>query len=94
MTSILGYTDILSAELGPAGTPGGAETIRRNGDHLVSIINDILDLSKIEAGKMQVERIPCPRAVLTDVVSLMRVARAARASPWFWNTPGLSRKPY
>lgn len=76
MTSILGYTDLM---LEPGATEEErldyAKTIRRNGNHLLQIINDILDLSKIDAGKMQVERVDCsPTQLLHEVESLLRVS--------------------
>ena len=78
MTAILGYTDVLVEEGDLSRAPNHRvetiRTIQRNGEHLMSIINDILDLSKIEAGKMIVEQIDCsPHQILADVGALMRV---------------------
>ncbi len=75
MTAILGFAEnLLDAGLTEAERVDAVYTIQRNSTHLLQIINDILDVSKIEAGKLEVERIPCsPREILDDVVSLMRV---------------------
>ncbi len=84
MTAILGYADLLLDEsnqvsLDRTRTVEALHTIQRNGDHLLQIINDILDLSKIEAGKLEVERIACsPRQLVGEVVSLMRVRAEAK----------------
>jgi PAS domain S-box-containing protein len=75
MTAILGYADLLTH---PTQTDDERkrciQTIRRNGEHLLAVINDILDVSKIEAGKMTVEKIAAgPCQVVTDVAALMKV---------------------
>ena len=75
MTAILGYVRLLAnpALSGPEHAEHLA-TIRRNGEHLLSLINDILDLSKIDAGRMTLERVDCaPLELVADVASLMRV---------------------
>lgn len=77
MTAILGYSELLINEAGldqaPPERVNALQTIHRNGEHLLSIINDILDLSKIEAGKMTVERVDTsPTKVVQDVISLMQ----------------------
>ena len=81
MSAILGFTDLMS-EAGPD-APDINEclhVIRRNSHHLLELINEILDLSKIEAGQTTVERIQCDLPVLlTDISTLMR-SRAAEKS--------------
>jgi signal transduction histidine kinase/CheY-like chemotaxis protein len=85
MTAILGYLDLVRS-----GCPGQCEfagnelrqyldTVYRNGQHLLCIINDILDLSKIEAGRLMTERVVCsPVQIAADVHSLMQVRAAEK----------------
>ncbi len=80
LTAILGFADLLSEELNPdfAQCPVDeyVETIRRNGAHLLKVIDDVLDMAKIESGKLKVERISVDLETLVgDIVTLMR-ARA------------------
>ena len=86
MTAILGFAEVLLGEdnigCAPPERVSAIETIQRNGEHLLRLINDILDLSKIEAGKLDVERTACsPAKVLADVASLMRVRSEAKNIP-------------
>ena len=79
MTAILGFTDILLEHPGEQETLRAANTIRRNGKHLLEIINGILDLSRIEAGKMNLEQTPLSiDQLLGEVVSLMKVRADAK----------------
>jgi PAS domain S-box-containing protein len=75
MTAILGYADILADESNNGeeiNRENAVETIRGNGQHLLNIINDVLDMSKIEAGRMTVEKISTnPAVILQEVKSLM-----------------------
>jgi signal transduction histidine kinase/ActR/RegA family two-component response regulator len=75
MTAILGFSEnLLDGALTDAERNECVETIHRNGEHLLNLINDILDISKIEAGKMQVEQIPCyPGQIVGEVLASMQV---------------------
>ena len=75
MTAILGFADELETTLPDRGADDPARvallTIRRNGDHLLTLINGILDLSKIEAGKLEMTRTRfSPLEIVADVVHL------------------------
>ena len=79
MTAILGYADLLMDPSVSENTRSNyAATIRRSGEHLLTLINDILDISKIEAGKMPVDIGPCNLvSLLADVTSVINPRAAA-----------------
>jgi PAS domain S-box-containing protein len=79
MTAILGFADLLADTAVDKGAVEAIQIIRRNGDNLLQIINDILDLSKIESNKCKIEQIACsPRQVVTEVICLMKVRANAK----------------
>ena len=74
MTSIVGYADLLTR---PDKTlkekNEWAGQVRRNADHLLGLVNDVLDLSKIEAGELTPDIMACEFNVLvSDVYALMK----------------------
>ena len=81
MTAILGYAELLLE-------PGLSETmrvehlftIRRSGQHLLALLDDVLDLARFESGRVAIDRQPCaPAQILGDVVSMLR-SRATEKS--------------
>ena len=77
LTSILGFADMLrESDLAPEKRQQYIDIIRQSGQHLMSLINSLLDLSKIEAGKIEADRINCTvDQVVEEVASTLR-ARA------------------
>lgn len=74
MTAIIGYADLLGERVKDSKTLQYIETIQSNGRFLLDIINDILDLSKIDAGKMEIEteRVSLEE-VIADSMSLLNI---------------------
>ncbi len=78
LTAILGFTEELILQRRMQGADAEElehlQTVLRNGRHLLGLINDILDLSKIEADKLELEMRPCsPAEILADVASALAV---------------------
>jgi len=76
MNAILGFTEVLRRGYGQneKNWQKHLHTIHSSGKHLLELINDILDLSKIEAGGLKVERIACkPHQIIRDVVQVLSI---------------------
>jgi PAS domain S-box-containing protein len=70
LTAILGFAEYLRQDgnmtHAPSSRIDAIDTILRNSDHLLRLINDLLDLSKIEAGRFEIECVPC---AMLDILS-------------------------
>ncbi len=77
MTAILGYSELLEekmTETTSTSTFEAIDAIGRSGKHLMKIINDVLDLSKIESGKFSVDIEPCSiLEAVHDVLAAMQI---------------------
>src|SRR5262249_8590414 len=79
MNGVLGFTQLLLETPLDAKQRDFAETIRRSCDGLLAIINDVLDYSKIEAGRMTVEQVEFELpAVCHDVLGLLAPSAVER----------------
>jgi signal transduction histidine kinase len=76
LNAIIGYSDMLQEEANGLGRPELADDlarIRTAGHHLLDLINDILDLTKIEAGKMDLHLETFDvRTIVSSVVTTVR----------------------
>ncbi len=76
MNAILGFTDVLRRgyDKSEADRRKHLDTIRSSGEHLLQLINDVLDLSKVESGRLEVERMQCaPHILVHEVVNVLAV---------------------
>ncbi len=74
MAAILGYADVLLGHLKDPDNRNCVLIMKKNGQFLLELINDILDLSRIEAGKLKMELDECPLPqMVADIQSLMLV---------------------
>tara|TARA_R110002049_G_scaffold285698_4_gene466980 strand:+ start:102050 stop:104230 length:2181 start_codon:yes stop_codon:yes gene_type:complete len=80
LNGILGFTEVLRRNnASPQDAQSHLETIHNSGQHLLGLINDILDLSKIEAGKMEFQYHPCsPRQIIEEVKSVLSAFAAEK----------------
>jgi two-component system, cell cycle sensor histidine kinase PleC len=80
LNAIIGFSEVMEQEFfGPLGTPkyiDYARDIHKSGQYLLDVISDILDMSKIEAGRMQLELQTCGLAAVVDDALRIVAARA------------------
>jgi signal transduction histidine kinase len=73
LNGILGFAELLKLELDGTEQYAYADTIHGSGSHLLDIVNDLLDLAKIEAGRMELQPTPCHvRELLGEVAAIHR----------------------
>ena len=95
MNAILGYTEVLRSGFDDDVTDRNAhlDTIHASGEHLLALINDILDLSKIESGQMELD---CHRhslrELISQVVSVMNVKAKEKSVGLVFEANGLLPK--
>ena len=77
MNAIIGMAELILRENLSASVREQAVTIKQSGDHLLSIINDILDLSKVESGKLElIKSTYLFHSTIQDVISIIKMRMA------------------
>jgi CheY-like chemotaxis protein/nitrogen-specific signal transduction histidine kinase len=77
LNAILGFSEMLGHDHGlPAETQNSVRLINRSGTHLLAMINDVLDLAKIEAGKLMLTPEPTDLPALLEDIGHMFEIRA------------------
>jgi signal transduction histidine kinase len=83
LNAIIGFGETMHRQImGPIGVPKYreyAQHIHQSGMHLLSLVEEMLDLSKVEAGKLEIERVPTQPGILLDA-SLMMLRPTAQAA--------------
>ncbi len=96
LTAILGYAEVLHEEEDSSTAPPkrveALDTLLRNGKHLLKIVDEVLDLAKIEAGHLEIEHIRCsPAELAAEVIQLMKGQADAKglglAAEWVGRIP-------
>ena len=87
MTAILGFAEMLRTDgdlsKAPPSRIEAIDTVLRNGEHLLRLINDVLDLSKIEAGRFSVEHNECcVLKLVSDVQDMVEIRARAKNLPF------------
>ena len=90
MTAILGYADLMKKdELTKEEKIESINVINQNASHLLSLIDEILDISKIEAGKLTFEKEAVViNDILSEVYSLINVKAEEKGIDLFFNSKG------
>ncbi len=74
MNAIIGFTELLNEQIQEPKLKSFVKTIQSAGHNLLALINDILDLSKIEAGKMQIDKVPSnPHDLFTELGNIFMI---------------------
>jgi len=88
LTSIMGFTNLLrdGADEGvEADRQSWLAAIASSSNHLLALINDVIDVAKIEAGGMTMERLPCsPHELVSEVAALLRPRAVEKDIDFDW----------
>lgn len=93
LTAIMGFTDLLrkgAYDDDKATQSEQLNLVYRSSQHLLELINDILDLSKVEAGSYKPEPVDCsPHEIVSEVIAVQQVAAAQKelSLKYEWSTP-------
>jgi signal transduction histidine kinase/CheY-like chemotaxis protein len=95
MNSIMGFSELAMDSEASAKTRDYLDKIQRNAEWLLQIINDILDISKVESGKMELEHIPFDMHELFASCRTLVLPKAADKGIMlhFYSEPSIGKRP-
>lgn len=89
LNAIIGFTNQLNKTKLEAQQQGFVRVLKNSSKHLLGLVNEILDLSKIEAGKLHIENIPFhPHSLVFDVFDVLKVNTVNKDVDFTWEYEG------